>query len=115
MKFQLLLSMTFDLLQNHKLTAGFFTEKYHLSARTVYRYLEVLSACMPLQITRGRNGGICLPDRFKLPVEFLSESEYEATMYALERAYAQNPSRDFLNAKYKIASSKTLEENVCNF
>ena len=106
MKFQLLFSMLFDLLQHRKLTAGFFTEKYDLSARTIYRYLEVLSTCLPLQITRGRNGGVCLPDRYKLPIEFLSETEYEATMYALERAYAQNPSPNFLAAKRKILSCR---------
>ena len=115
MKFQLLLEMLFDLLQERRLTARFFSKKYALSARTVYRYLDVLSTCLPLEITRGRNGGIVLAEHYKLPMDFLTKREYEATMYALERAYAQNPSPDFLDAKHKILSSKTQEEEICNF
>ena len=115
MKFQLLLDMLFDLLRERRLTARFFSKKYALSARTVYRYLDLLSSCLPLEITRGRNGGVLLAERYKLPVDFLTEREYEATMYALERAYAQNPSPDFLDAKHKISSSKTQNEEVCDF
>ena len=110
MKFQLLFLMLFDLLQRRKLTAGFFADKYQLSTRTVYRYLDVLSSCLPLQITRGRNGGVCLPDQYKLPLDFLSEGEYEATMYALERAYAHDPSPYYLAAQRKIAACKV--ENI---
>ena len=111
MKFHLLLDMLFELLQKRRLTAYYFTKKYQLSARTVYRYLEVLSAHVPLTITRGRNGGVALSGEYKLPVDFLTENEYEATMYALERAYAHDPSAIFLAAKRKISSSKTQEEN----
>ena len=115
MKFQLLLDMLFDLLREGRLTARFFCKKYQLSARTVYRYLDVLSACLPLDITRGRNGGVLLSDKYKLPADFLSKREYEATMYALERAYAQNPSPDFLNAKHKICSTKSQNEEEFDF
>ena len=83
MKFEFLLNMLFDLLQNRRLTARFFTQKYALSARTVYRYLDVLTKFLPLTVTRGRNGGVTLADCYKLPVDFLNEQEYEATMYAL--------------------------------
>ena len=115
MKFQLLLNMLFDLLQEGRLTARFFCKKYQLSARTVYRYLDVLSACLPLEITRGRNGGVLLSDEYKLPTDFLTKREYDATMYALERAYAQNPSPVFLDAKHKISSAKTQNEDESDF
>ena len=102
--------MLFDLLEGRRLTAKFFAKKYALSPRTVYRYLRELSRCVPLEISRGRAGGIRLPDRFKLPMAFLSESEFEATMYALDCAYAKNPSRVFFDAKEKIYATKTETE-----
>ena len=109
MKLQIIIQMLFDLLEGRRLTAKFFAEKYALSTRTAYRYLRELSKCVPLEISRGRAGGICLPERFKLPMDFLSENEFEATMYALDCAYAKNPSRVFFDAKEKIYATKTQD------
>ena len=83
MKFSILLDMLFDLLAEPKLTSAHFASKHGLSTRTVYRYVTELKKYLPIHIQRGRNGGICLADNFKLPTGFLSDAEYEAAIDAL--------------------------------
>ena len=78
MKFQVILDILFELLSRRRVTANSLAEKHKLSPRTVYRYVEVLSTAVPIRIKRGRDGGICLPDSYKLPVNFLTEAELSA-------------------------------------
>ena len=75
MKFSILLSIVFDLLSKQSVTARYLAEKHSLSPRTVYRYIEILSQHLPLEIKRGRNGGICLADNYKLHVGFMRAEE----------------------------------------
>ena len=84
MKFTILLEILFDLLAKRKVTASYFTEKHEISVRTVYRYIDQLSLCVPVYIKRGRNGGICISDNYKLPVGFMTKEEYESAIDALE-------------------------------
>ena len=109
MKFAILLDMLFDLLAESKLTAAYFAEKYALSNRTVYRYVEELKKYLPIHIQRGRNGGICLADNFKLPTGFLSKTEYDATIEALMHAYANSSEDRFLSAKRKLSAQEKKE------
>ena len=86
MKFTILVEMLFDLLARRKLTAGYFAEKYQISERTVYRYLDCLSISVPVYVKRGRDGGICISDSYKLPAGFMTKEEYAAAIEALELA-----------------------------
>lgn len=110
MKFKTVLDMLFELLQKRKVTATYFSKKYGISLRTVYRYVEELKSALPLEITRGRNGGICLPDQFKLPVNFMTNEEYLAAIEALEIAYAHYPEDRFLIAKEKLSAEYKPED-----
>ena len=104
MKFSILLSIFFELLAKRKLTAKYLSEKHEISPRTVYRYVESLAEHTPLFIKRGRNGGICLADNYKLPVGYMTETEYVAAIEALTLAYAQHPDEKFLLAKRKLSA-----------
>ena len=104
MKFENILDMLFTLLKKRKVTAGYFAKKYGVSLRTVYRYVAALSPFVPLEISRGRNGGICLPDSFKLPMNFMTSEEYLAAIDALEIAYCHQPEERFLLAKEKLSA-----------
>lgn len=110
MKFKTLLAILFELLQKRRLTASYLSEKYEISPRTVYRYVELLSEHVPVFIKRGRNGGICLADNYKLPVGFLTEAEYQATVEALALTYAQTADERFLSAKRKLSSTLKKEQ-----
>ncbi len=110
MKFSILLEMVFDLLAKRKVTATYFAEKFGLSVRTVYRYVDDLSlAGLPIQVLRGREGGIYISDSYKLPKGFMTREEYEAAINALEIIYAQLPEDRFLDAKRKLSAQVKSE------
>lgn len=109
MKFAILLSMLFELLSKEKITASYFAQKHSVSTRTVYRYVEILSQHLPVEIVRGRCGGIVLADHYKLPKGYMTGEEYTAIVEALEIAYAQKGEDKFLDAKRKISARKKSE------
>ena len=84
MKFTIMLAILFDLLAKRKVTAVYLAEKHEISPRTVYRYIDLLSLNVPIHIKRGRNGGICISDSYKLPMGFMTIEEYDAAIEALE-------------------------------
>ena len=111
MKFKTVLDMLFELLKKRKVTAVYFSKKYGISIRTVYRYVDELKSGLPLIVTRGRNGGIALPDNYKLPVNYMTADEYAAAIEGLEIAYCHNPQERFLVAKEKLEAEFKPEWN----
>lgn len=109
MKFTILIDILFDLLAKRKLTASYLAEKHGISVRTVYRYIDHMSLTVPVYIKRGRNGGICISDSYKLPVGFMTKEEYESAIEALETMYAQLPQERFLTAKHKLSAQVKSE------
>ncbi len=106
MQSEVLLSLAFEILRLRKTTAPYLAEKYSLSTRTVYRYVEKLTPFLPLHVRRGRQGGIYLSDSYRLPVDFFTAEEYDAALSALSLAYAKTPEEKFLSAKQKIAKTR---------
>ena len=106
MKFQVIIDILFELLSNRKLTANYLAEKYGVSTRTIYRYVDVLSTAVPVRIKRGRDGGVCLPDSFKLPVNFLTDEELSAAIESLSNAYEMRAEERFLSALRKLSAEE---------
>ncbi len=102
MKFAITLSILFELLSKRHVTATYLAEKYKISQRTVYRYVELLATAVPVFVKRGRSGGIYIPDNYKLPTGFFSALEYDAAIQALDIAYSQAPNEAFLSVKHKL-------------
>ena len=109
MKFAILLDILFDLLIKRKVTAPYLAEKHELSVRTVYRYIDLLSMTVPVYVKRGRDGGICISDSYKLPVGFMTKEEYDAAIEALTAMYAQLPQERFLSATRKLSAQMKTE------
>lgn len=109
MKFEILLDMLFDLLAKRKITATYVADKFDISTRTVYRYVDVLSMAVPVYVKRGRDGGICIADSYKLPKGFMTKDEYESAIEALTTMYAQLPEERFLQAKRKLSAQVKAE------
>ena len=109
MKFSIVLGMLFDLLAKRKLTATYFADKYEISTRTVYRYVDLLSTIVPVYVKRGREGGILISDNYKLPKGFMTKEEYESAIEALETMYAQLPEERFLEVKRKLSTQLKSE------
>lgn len=107
--------MLTDLLRKRSCTAAYFSEKFNISPRTVYRYVEILSSAFPVTIKRGRNGGIRLSDAFCLPVGYLTEEDFQAMQDALETAYATTLNERFLRAQHKLTAEKKQAEHTSVF
>ncbi len=110
------LSILFDLLQNRRSTAPALASKYGVSPRTIYRWVNRLSAFVPLRIERGRQGGIFLYDDYRLPTNFFTEEEHEGLISALHLAYAKTANPHLLSAKEKLDAVKISAPScaVCN-
>ncbi len=77
MKYKILIDILFLLLSREKVSAKYIADRFDISLRTVYRYIDELSLSVPLYNIRGRNGGIAICDTYKLPASFLTKEESE--------------------------------------
>ncbi len=109
MKFSTIVDIFIELLSKRRVTAAYLSEKYDLSPRTVYRYVSVLAESVPLQITRGRNGGITLADQFKLPVNFFTAAEHAALNEALKTQYSNSADARFLQVLDKLNAQERAQ------
>ena len=73
MKYQVMIKMLLLLTSRRKVTAREIAERFEISVRSVYRYVEELNvAGVPIDVVRGRYGGIFIADTFKLPSGFFA-------------------------------------------
>ena len=76
MKTQTLVGILFTLLARRKVNARELAAKYNCSERTVFRYIDELTcAGIPIDVSRGIGGGICISDAYKLPHGILTRPE----------------------------------------
>lgn len=116
MKYQIMIDIMMTLLSRRKLTAQDIADKYDISTRSVYRYVEELNVCgVPVDISRGRYGGISIADTFRLPSWYFTREEYTATINALNAMSSQVSDKSVLTALEKLQSQQKNDkrENVC--
>src|SRR5438270_6805015 len=81
-----LVSMLLLLDRHRRLTAADLAERLEVSARTVYRDLDALSAAgVPVFAERGRGGACCLPGGYRVRLNGLSAGEAQALSLPLPR------------------------------
>lgn len=117
MKYQIMLDMLMLLLSKRKLSARQIADRYEISTRSVYRYIEELNICgVPVDVMRGRYGGIKIADTFRLPAGYFTREEYSATVNALNAMYSQVADKSIISALDKLKSqqkSEMRELSVC--
>lgn len=85
MKINRLLEITIILLNRGTVTAKELADRFEVSARTIYRDIDVLScAGVPVFTNRGNGGGISLLEGYSLNKALVSEHESESLMFALK-------------------------------
>ena len=100
MKYRIMIKMLSVLLTRRKVTAAELAERFEISIRSVYRYVEEMNvAGVPIDVVRGRYGGICLCDTFRLPNGYFTRGEYAAAINALTAMNSQLGDGDTLSAK----------------
>ncbi len=75
MKIQNLVETIFLLLSKEKVSAKYLSERFNVSIRSVYRYIDDLSLTIPIFNVRGRNGGFSISDDFKISSTYLTKEE----------------------------------------
>ncbi|MDE6597669.1 MAG: YafY family transcriptional regulator [Clostridia bacterium] len=117
MKYQIMIDILMLLLSKRKLTAHEIADRYEVSTRSVYRYIEELNVCgVPVDVMRGRYGGIAIADTFRLPTGYFTRGEYSATVNALTAMSSQITDGDVLSALEKIQRQQKSEKrdlSVC--
>jgi predicted DNA-binding transcriptional regulator YafY len=117
MKYQIMVKILMLLLGKKKVTAREIANRYDISQRSVYRYIEELNVSgIPIDIARGRYGGISISDTFKLPTGYFSTEEYSATINALKAFTTQVGDESAFSALEKLQrqqKSDKRELTVC--
>lgn len=76
MNVYMMFSVLLDLMLHDKITAKSLAEKLEISTRTIYRYVDSLSASgVPISTSMGRNGGIFLTQKYDLGSVFFTAPE----------------------------------------
>ena len=106
MKFETLISILFELLSKKTVSATYLAEKYTVSTRTIYRYIECLeNAGIPLYTVRGKYGGISIIDTYKYGATFFTRPEYNQTIDALSAIVQSVPNKHLSSVLNKLKSN----------
>lgn len=85
MKNNRLFGIIYLLLFKKTMTAQELADYFEVSARTIYRDIEVLSELkIPIYMSKGKNGGISLLDNYKLDKTILTDTEQDNILFSLE-------------------------------
>lgn len=117
MKYKIMIDIMMTLLSKRRLTATEIADRYEISTRSVYRYVEELNICgVPVNCTRGRYGGISIADTYRLPYGYFTRGEYSATLNALKAMSGQISDDDVTSALEKLQRQQKNEQrelSVC--
>ncbi len=85
MKFEIMVSILFELLAKRSITAPYLAEKYGVSKRSIYRYIDALDmAGVPVYTIRGNGGGYSLVDTFRISSTYLTRTEFDQVIKTLK-------------------------------
>ena len=105
MKYEMMLKILFELLSKKSVQASYLAEKYEISVRSVYRYINSLDyAGIPIYTKRGNNGGFYIMENYKLPASFLTREEFSEAIAALKGLNEQVNNKTITSVINKLLS-----------
>lgn len=112
-----MMSILWMLSSDKKVTAKEISEKLEINIRTVYRYIDMLSASgVPIISDAGHNGGYSLLNDFiKAPLFFDTKEQvalFHAAILAKENGYFLDEALDKATSKLKMYSNQKQEETL---
>lgn len=111
MKYQIMIKMLMLLMAKKKVTAGEIAERFEISVRSVYRYVEELNvAGVPIDVVRGRYGGIFIADTYKLPSGYFTRGEYGAVINAVTAMLSTVDDGDLSSALEKLERQQKADK-----
>ena len=108
MQINRLFEIVYILLNKKTITAKELSERFEVSARTIYRDIDTLSAAgIPIFMSKGKGGGISLLDNFVLNKSILSDNEQKEILAALQSLNAiKYPDADNVLSKLGMLFNK---------
>ncbi len=111
MKYRIMIKMLMLLMTRRKVTAKQIADRFEISVRSVYRYVEELNvAGVPVDVVRGRYGGIYIADTFKLPAGYFTRGEYAATINAITAMLSTVDDEDLVSALEKLQREQKADK-----
>ncbi len=105
MKFEIMVSILFELLGKRSVTASYLAEKYEVSKRSIYRYLNSLEmAGVPLYTERGNSGGYRLVDTYRISSTYMTSQEFDQVISALNAINNEVENKHLTNAITKLTA-----------
>lgn len=88
------------LAEDNVVTASYLAEKFEVSTRSIYRYINILSeGGVPIESHTGRYGGWKIIDNYRLKANFFTEEEYERMLFSLQTFSLQDEVTRFATQK----------------
>jgi predicted DNA-binding transcriptional regulator YafY len=85
MKTERLIQMIVLLLNHRQVSATDLAKRFNVTTRTIYRDVDsLINAGIPMEVTRGRNGGISISNHYHIDNRMLSTDDLENILLALE-------------------------------
>ncbi len=110
MKTDRLLSIVIMLLNRKRVTAKELAAHFEVSIRTIQRDVESINmAGIPIASYKGQYGGYELLENYRIDKHFLSNSEHNLLLTALEGISKAYESKDLKNIIEKLTSIKSME------
>lgn len=95
MRLERLLAIIVLLLNRRRLTAGELAQRFEVSVRTIYRDIAALNgAGIPVIATQGHEGGLAIPDGYKLSRQLLPARDLAAMLATLRGVNRAMANRD---------------------
>ena len=105
MKIERLLAIIVILLNRRRATAGELAERFEVSVRTIYRDVQTLNgAGIPVVSTQGHEGGLTIPDNYKLSRQLLTFDDMLAILSTLQGVNRTMQNKDLQRIIEKISS-----------
>ena len=115
MKYEIMMSILFELLSKKTVSAKYLAEKYEVSIRSIYRYINCIElAGVPLYTTRGKFGGFSIVDTYRLSSTFLSIEEYNKVLSALISFNENLPEKSLESAITKLKCNSRKDYSQIN-
>ncbi|MBO7219121.1 MAG: HTH domain-containing protein [Clostridia bacterium] len=104
MRNEVLFDIMLTVLSKKIVTARFLAEKYNMSTRSIYRYIDTLSTSIPIATKSGKNGGIYILNTFSPSNIFFTNDELHSLRSAIDTI--PNPNiKDSITQKLNISKA----------
>jgi predicted DNA-binding transcriptional regulator YafY len=115
MKFEIMLKILFELLGKKCVKASYLAQKYEVSVRSIYRYIDALDyAGVPIYTIRGSQGGFAIVDTYKLSSTFMTVKEFDSVINTLQAITNSVPDKTLNDAINKLKASVKNEYSGFN-